>query len=101
MVTYTNNINIALSLIYIYIYIEREREKEREGESMILIPASITPHCHTGALFDELLYGHDTESHDLFKDRSNDQICDNLSRSTHVPKNTLDRANHMLKPSRP
>ena len=64
-----------------------------EQGNMILVPVVTTPHGHTSPLFNWLSHGHNTELHQIFRDRPDANICEESVRSTKVPHNMLDRAN--------
>ena len=69
--------------------------------NMILIPASITPHGHTGPLLNRFLYDHNTTPHNMYKNRPNDQRCEESARSTKAPHDILGRANQIWRNTNP
>ena len=56
-----------------------------ERDNMVLIPAAFSPHDHTGLLFNRLMYGHDTEPRQTFKNKPNANTCEDSARSSRVP----------------
>ena len=67
-----------------------------ERSNVVLVPATVTPHGHTSPLFNRLLYGHHTGSHQVFRNRPNTNICEESVQSTKVPPAMLGRANFVI-----
>ena len=67
-----------------------------ERSNVVLVPATVTPHGHTSPLFNRLLYGHHTDSHQVFRNRPNANICEESVQSTKVPHAMLGRANFVI-----
>ena len=72
-----------------------------EQDTMVLVPAVITPHDHTSCLLSRLLYGHGIEPHRIFRDRRNTNICEDSTRNTKVPHNILGETNSIWQASHP
>ena len=60
-----------------------------ERDNMVLVPATFTPHGHTGPLFNRLIHGHNTEPLRIFRNRPNANICEDSARSFRVPHDML------------
>ena len=72
-----------------------------ERDNVVLIPTAATLHGHNSPLFNRLLYRHDTETHRVFKDRPNANICEDLERSTRTPHAILEWVNSIWRALHP
>ena len=71
------------------------------NNNMTLTPAPVTPHGHTGPLFNRFLYGSDADPHPTFKNKPHAQECERIARSASVPHGVLPRANHLWRMNNP